>query len=249
MKGEQKPLIIFPLISSLILYVGILVCIGFYLGYQDEVFKKYRSKKDNFLQISITQKEKSILKPIQQTNKMENIPKIEPTKIEKSKQEMIKTSTKESVELKSLFGKIKTKDIKPQKKIAATNKELTKKSRLKPKKSLEAKKVANSLNLKSAPSLSNPSSSGEYDKFRGQIQEMLDGFWNQTIGTQSGSEANVKILIDENGNFSYDIVNFSYNNDFNKKLREFLEDMQSVQFPKNINKVPPLTIKFKDSLE
>ncbi|MDR1284720.1 MAG: TonB C-terminal domain-containing protein [Campylobacteraceae bacterium] len=74
-------------------------------------------------------------------------------------------------------------------------------------------------------------SSGIYDPFIGKIQDMLDEKWQDTIFTFSGAQAEVEIKIDKAGGFSYSIVTLSYNNDFNMKLKSFLDDMQKEHFP------------------
>jgi protein TonB len=74
-------------------------------------------------------------------------------------------------------------------------------------------------------------SSGIYDPFIGKIQDMLYEKWQNTIYTSSGVQAEVEIKIDKAGGFSYYIVTLSYNSDFNLKLKNFLDDMQSKSFP------------------
>ncbi len=258
MKGEDKPLVFIPFLLSISLYVGILYGIFYYINYSDEFIKKYTSKKDNFLEVAIVKTNKQNIKPKSAQKKDENIKKIKEEKKKTKKEdkkdnknEMKKTSKKPHVGIKDLFGKIKTKDINKTQPLPLSKKSTSQASRKKPvkEKSQKAKNIASLLKFSSSPSLSAQSSTGEYDKFRGVVTEMLEGFWHQTEGIQIGAEAHVKVFIDKDGHFSYDIVNFSYNNDFNTKLRNFLEDMLNVQFPKNIDNVPPLTIKFKDDME
>ncbi len=253
MRGEDKPLVVIPFLLSLSLYCGIVYGIFYYLNYNEELIKKYSSKKDNFLEVAIVQNNEKIIKPkqVQKKDEKKIEKKIDKKQQKENKQEVKKTSKKTHLGIKNLFGKIKTKDINLSKTIPSSKSSTAIASRKKPKKtkSKKAKNLASSLNLSSSPSLPASSSVGEYDKFRGEVTEMLEGFWHQTPGTQIGAEANVKVLIDKDGHFSYDIVNFSYNSDFNAKLRDFLEDMQSVKFPKNVDNIPPLTVKFKDDME
>ncbi len=240
---NQKDAVFLPLGISVFLYLCIVFGVFYYVNYSKDSVKRYSSKKDNFLEVSM------ISKPKEQKSVIQKIKKQKKQEIEKTE---AKTSVKQNDKIKDLFGKVKTKDLNRTKKIPINNKDKTVQSRLKPKKSSDksskkASKLINSLSFEDSPSMA--SSSGEYDEFYGKVQETLDGFWQQTIETQSGAEAKVKINIDAYGHFSYNIVEFSYNDTFNKKLRDFLEQMRSVTFPKNRKKASDIVIKFTDRLE
>ncbi len=218
-----------PFIFSLCLYCSIVFAVFFYLNHNDTIVKRYTSKKDNFLQVSIVQKPR-----IQTPPKVEQKIEKTPIKNEKPKEEM-KTTKKQNIGIKSLFGKT-TKDINITK-LPSKNKTVAAKiSRLKPAekvKSTKASKLANSLNFKTSQPTKKFASSGEYDEFRGKVQEILTNHWNTMEDLGIIANAHVKVQIDKNGNFSYNIVNLSYNNVFNQKLVEFLEQMKKVEFPKN----------------
>lgn len=260
MGDERKSPVIIPLFIAIGLYLSAIIGVFYYVGFYDELVKRYTSKKDNFLEVTMVKREKKEEKPKKEKAK-QALKKDEMKKLEPVKKEEVKTAIKERVVVKDLFGKIKTKDINLTKPIPVSKKDPTKQSRLKSSKKnkqkakidkktkIKASKLASSLSFDSSPTFTKSSSSGVYDKFRGEVQEILDGFWNETIETESGAEAKVKINIDKSGHFSYDIVNFSYNNEFNVKLRNFLEQMKSVTFPKNSDRVPDMTIKFTDRLE
>lgn len=251
----------FPFLLSFTLYTCILSGVLYYTYKHQEIIKKYTSKKDNFLEIAlIERKEKAQPAAPQKTQEPKKVEK----KIEKKVQEKVEPkitkvedtpsrSQKENVALKELFGKIETKKKLKQKPIPTSSKSPSRASRLKTKKtkSVQTKKassIAKSLNFKSSTHAS-ASSVGEYDKFLGEVQEVLDGYWNQTIDTISGASAKVEIDIDNGGNFSYTIVSLSYNDSFNIKLRQFLELMKDVQFPKNKDNKKLGTIVFKDLQE
>lgn len=258
---QENSAIFFPFLLSFSLYTSIVVGVLYYTYTHQEAIKKYTTKKDNFLEIALIQREKKV-KPAappkeQEPKKIEKIieqePKVVPLKQEKKADDTPSRSKKESVALKELFGKIKTeKKVKP-KPIPTSSKAPSRASRLKAKKTKAAPKkkassIAKSLTLKST-TLASASSVGEYDKFLGEVQEVLDGYWNQTIDTISGASAKVKIDIDGSGNFSYTIVSLSYNDTFNTKLRQFLELMKDVQFPRNKDNKSLGTIVFKDLQE
>ncbi|MDR2080407.1 MAG: TonB C-terminal domain-containing protein [Campylobacteraceae bacterium] len=77
----------------------------------------------------------------------------------------------------------------------------------------------------------NSASSGIRDPFVGKIQDMLSEKWAETPYTVAGANAQVEITINNGGGFSYSIVSLSYNNDFNEKLKSFLEEMRGEAFP------------------
>ncbi len=243
MKQYDKIAIFTPLFLSICLYSFVLTSVFYYLKTDYKKAVRYSSKKDNFLDITMVSREKKEVLMTKEIKKKE-------VKQEQKKEE-VKTALKPSENLKDLFGKIK--DINTSKPIPTNKNKQAKQSRLKPSKKNKPKqvksasKLTDSISFEDSPKMS--SSVGVYDKFRGEVQEILDGFWNETIQTESGAEAEVKINIDQYGNFSYYIVKFSYNNDFNKKLRDFLEQMRGVKFPKNTDNTSDIVIKFADRLE
>ncbi len=245
MKQEQDVFVALPLFISLLLYSLIIFGVFYYLGYSQDNIKKYSSKKDSFLEVHVVSKPEA-----------KEVKKVEVKKEEKKKEEVkkeeVKTALKQSSSVKDLFGKIKTKDVNLSKPIPTNKNKQAKQSRKKSSKknkpvAKNASKLVKSLTLDSAPSKA--SSVGEYNEFYGRVQETLDGLWQQTNPTESGANAEVEINIDKNGNFSYSVVTFSYNNDFNKKLRDFLEQMRGVKFPKNKKNYPTFVTKFTDKLE
>lgn len=258
---QEKSAIFFPFLLSLSLYASMLVGVFYYTYTHQEAIKKYTSKKDNFLEIALIQREKkakpSMPPKEQEPKKIEKIieeqPKETPKVQEEKADDIPSRSKKESVALKELFGKIKTEKKAKPKPIPTSSKDPSRASRLKAKKTKatpkkKASSIAKSLTLKST-TLASASSVGEYDKFLGEVQEVLDGYWNQTIDTISGASAKVKIEIDGGGNFSYSIVSLSYNDTFNTKLKQFLELMKDVQFPRNKDNKSLGTIVFKDLQE
>ncbi len=247
MKQEQNVFVFIPLLISISLYLLAICGVFYYLSYSKDSIKRYSSKKDNFLDVYMVSKPKEKPKVFQQ-------PKKEEKKEEKKPEEKpkVKTAVRENTNVKDLFGKIKTKDINTSKPIPTNKRPKAKQSRKKSAKknakpNIKASKLIKSLSLDNSPSLS--SSKGEYNEFYGRVQKTLEGLWQQTIETESGIEAYVKINIDKYGNFSYSVVSFSYNNDFNKKLRDFLEQMRGVKFPRNKQNYPTFVTKFTDKLE
>ena len=91
---------------------------------------------------------------------------------------------------------------------------------------------------------------GVYDEFRGKIADILDANWQETIDTVSGNVAQVIVGVDKLGNFSYKIETLSYNDAFNAKLRDFLEEMRDIEFPPfKGGEIFNMKVTFKDILE
>ncbi len=235
---------VFPFfVLSLILYLLVIVSIFLYIKSDDELIKRYSSKKDNLLQIAIVEKTKTpkVIKQVKKKPKQEAV--------KKKKEVKPRTAKKEDVGIKSLFG-MTTKDINKTKISKSSKKNTAKRSRLKShksrkyKKSNKATKLVNSLQFETSPDLPRSASVGEYDEFRGKVQEILTEYWNEIEDMGIIADANVKIKIDKNGNFSYNIVNLSYNREFNNKFKDFLESMKEVKFPENFYNIDIEPIKF-----
>ncbi|MBL0686585.1 MAG: TonB C-terminal domain-containing protein [Sulfurospirillum sp.] len=177
-------------------------------------------------------------------------------KVVKKKEKPIKEKKVEKkLDFKKLFGKInldnipkssskKAKKIKKQKPVKepqATQKAV---------KTEEAKKIIEMLKFKEQENLITTQKDGIYDAFRGKITDILDSYWQETIDTVSGNIAKVVIGVDKFGNFSYKIETLSYSGAFNKKLRDFLEEMRDVEFPPSRDEeIFKMKIVFKDILE
>lgn len=231
---EDEPKILAPSVIAIFIYIGLIFGLMLYVDIYDEIVKKYTSKKDDFLQVSIV--DKSIKNAFRQKHKSSS----------KNRKTKSKRSKRSGLGIQELFSKSKIKPkpipaFSPPKAIASRLK-----SDEKDTKEVNAHKIVSSLEFESVSKKA--SSSGEYDEFRGKVQEILDGYWAKTNDTVDGSRAKVQINIDDNGNFSYTIVTLSYNNEFNNKLKDFLEQMRDVEFPKNTKGVPSMMIIFKDEV-
>ncbi|MDX1809489.1 MAG: TonB C-terminal domain-containing protein [Sulfurospirillaceae bacterium] len=138
------------------------------------------------------------------------------------------------VALKGLFDKIDVKKMEEPKKqrVIESRKQLKnpKKVAQEVVKKDDAKKLVESLNFEKQTNLSS-TKNGVIDKFRGQVTQILDENWQNTIDTVSGNKASVIIYIDTLGKFSYKIEKLSYNDEFNSKLLDFLEQMKDKEFP------------------
>ncbi len=243
---------------SFIIYLSLLFFIFSFLGRFERKSKQYTSERNNFIEVSISQKQvitrkKSVKKrSIKKKIHKEKIPK----KIKKSKSKIKKSIRKTTTQnsLESLFKTINTKKIIKKFK----NKNLTKKIEPNQNSRLSQKNSSNTQNQKSASkivkslSLMNVSSNvskktGEYNKYLGKISDILDQKWQETPSTIAGNSAKVTVRIDKFGNFSYKIDSLSYNNEFNAKLQNFLESLKNEKFPpyKNGDYIE-IQVNFKD---
>ena len=154
--------------------------------------------------------------------------------------------------LKSLFKKVKVDKLPEltQKREKKVRKKIVKKNIEKVVKEDKAKKITKSLEFEQQENLIITQKDGVYDEFRGKISDILDKNWQETIDTVSGNEAKVIISIDNLGNFSYKIETLSYNDAFNAKLRDFLEEMKDIKFPSfKKGNIFSMQVVFKDILE
>ncbi len=237
------------IIFSLVVYIGAISGVTFYL--QERVVKKinYTSAKKSLLNVTLVEKKSKIHKKKRPKKRPKKAKKTRINKSPKVKKSTKKTA-KKSLSLQKLFDKIDTKDIKEptQKKVKLSRKKRV----VKTEKSKEIKKatqLVDNLELENQQ-LMNSAKEGIYDEYKGKIQEIIDKKWQTTISTVSGAKATVVIYIDKFGRFSYKIVKLSYNDAFNAKLMDFLENMQEEEFPPSPSgDIFKLQILFKDELE
>ncbi len=235
---------------AIIFYLLVMSALALYL--QDKVRKNidYTVKKNNLLDITLVEsKPKKITKHIKKIVKKKSIKK--PKKIAtKPKPKKVSPKVQKKVSLQGLFKKIDTKKINEPKietALQSRKKEVKSKNSIeKPVKKEIAKKLIESLNFKTVQNIKS-SKKGIYDKFRGRVQQILYENWQNTIDTVSGNSATVEIFIDKMGTFSYKIVKLSYNDEFNSKLVDFLEEMKDKEFPPfNEGEIFQLQVEFKD---
>lgn len=224
---------------SLFLYILLIIIFIFSL---DEIHttKKYTDQKDAFVDIfmvdSIDESES------ENNNKQNNIaPKIEEKQvIEKKpdivKNEIVKPTPKEEpkkIDLEDLFKDI---DIKEKPQTNQQNQENSKNDEI----TRQVNEIVENLdkankNLKEQKGSKRKSSlKGEYDAFKGKVQRIIYTTWN-SYKANTNSKAKIKIWIDKNGKFGYQILTLDYDSDFNQKVRDCLEYFTSIKFPEPPN--------------
>jgi protein TonB len=233
---------------AIILYALIIISLAFYLQSKIRKNINYTIKKNSILDITLVERKPQ--KAIKHKKRVVKKTAKKQKTISKPKPKTVAEKPQKKVSLRGMFKKIDTKKIVEPKQEAAkqSRKKVVKKrqSVQKPVKNELAKKVVESLTFKTAQKLKS-SNNGVYDKFRGEVQKILYENWQDTIDTVSGNSATVEIYIDKNGDFSYKIVKLSYNNEFNSKLVDFLEEMRDKEFPPfTEGEIFKLQVEFKD---
>ncbi len=243
---------------SIAIYIIFIYFIFSFLGRYEIKYQKYTSKKNNFIEVTVSQVKtikKNITRRKKQLNTKKNIAKKIFKKNKKTEIDKIKKSiekTKISNSLKSLFDNINTNKYtknknnnSKSKSIFNINSRLFQKQKISNKNN-SASKIIKSLSfVKSSSDISR--NNGKYDKYIGKISDILYQKWQETPGTIAGNQATVTVKIDKFGNFSYKIDSLSYNNEFNAKLQNFLESLENEKFPPYVKgNFIELKVNFKD---
>ncbi len=237
---------------SFLIYILIVLSGTYMLESHNTKNIKYTASKKNLLNVTLVERtEKKIRKKKKQKivkkKRTVNRPKLV------SKQKTVRSKKVETKpDFKKLFGNIDLKKLpqespRREKKI---RKKVVQKEIEEVIKDDKAKKITKSLEFEQQENLIITQKDGIYDEFRGKISDILDSNWQETIDTVSGNIAEVIVSVDKFGNFSYKIETLSYNDAFNAKLRDFLEEMRDKEFPPfNNGEIFNMKVAFKDILE
>ncbi|MRJ02809.1 MAG: TonB C-terminal domain-containing protein [Epsilonproteobacteria bacterium] len=99
---------------------------------------------------------------------------------------------------------------------------------------VQAKKLLSKLNLKELDTASRKSIkavSGENDPYLQRVYKILYENWTPSK-LSAGSSGKVEITIDPSGAFSYRVVQWSENELFNRELRDYLNYLRTIKFPR-----------------
>lgn len=173
-------------------------------------------------------------------------PKVEQKPIEKVEENIVKPEPKEIEEIKPEKKEIKpepkeeTKDQESKKQnlndlfaaTTANNEKLTKATSEVKSKKTGAKQSKGAISDKDA---GKSQLTGIYDAFKGGVRKKLTALWSRYNGG-SNNDALVSITISADGKLkSYEILELSYDSEFNQKLRDFMESLYNQDFPKPPN--------------
>jgi protein TonB len=199
---------------------------------------KYTASKKNLLNVTLVERKE---KKTVQKKKKKIVKKKKTVNKPKPKKETVRTKNIDTKpDFKKLFGKIDLDKLpkESQKREKKIRKKVVKKEIEEVVKDDKAKKITKALEFEKQESLIITQKDGVYDEFRGKIADILDSHWQVTIG------------VDKLGNFSYKIETLSYNDAFNAKLRDFLEEMRDIEFPAFVGgEIFNMKVVFKDLLE
>lgn len=180
------------------------------------------------------------------------IEKLEPTLEPEVTKELFSEPIKEPEKpnLKNLFSDIDTSKLKDEKKSepqkVQSNKQSDKKTQQKP--STAASDIVKNLKIDKVASAPKAQVSGTYDPLLGAITKQIERKW-RSYKANSDNIAKVKIEIDGYGNFSYEVVEFSRDNEFNQKVKECLDLLTREKFPFSSGKITSLNLVMQDKLE
>lgn len=168
------------------------------------------------------------------------VAKKEKIKEKEPEKEIIKAasvSNKKRPDLKSLFGRVKTKEVKVKKEEVNNVKQSIDPKRFKAKFEREKKssnvKVDKLLNDKITTtniSSKNLSKNDESDEYFSKVNEMLSA-WSPTT-REENLLATIIVTISPSGSFDYRFTKFSQNINFDESLKAFLEEQKSIIYPK-----------------
>ena len=182
-----------------------------------------------------------ILKPSEEPKEeVKPEPKPEPKPVEKPKESNIKDlfSDIDSTKLKKDDGikKVENK-VQSRKKSEASSSKAAK----------EASDIIKSLKIDQNPTAPKSQMTGTYDPLMGAITKQIQRRW-QSYKADSANLAKVKVMIDQSGNFSYEILELSYNEEFNAKVKECLEKLTMEKFPFNPDKSTTFNLNLEDKI-
>ena len=111
----------------------------------------------------------------------------------------------------------------------------------------EASDIIKSLKIDQNPTAPKSQSTGTYDPLMGAITKQIQRRW-QSYKADSANLAKVKVMIDQSGNFSYEILELAYNEEFNAKVKECLEKLTTEKFPFNPDKSTTFNLNLEDKI-
>jgi len=223
------------------------IAIGLYFLNNLDQLKKFAIKQKS-IEVSLLEAPK-IKKEF---NNKKEVKKVKKSQVENKKTKNKKVgsrSPKEQIDISKLFSTInKSKKVK--------NSQNSKKSSFQPsrfkgegsKKSELAQNILKKMDIKDVSKIlaktNIESVDGEYDQYFSKIYEILYKYWLPSQES-AGNRAKVKIIIDIDGKFDYNILLFSSSEVFNKELVEYLEYLKIKKFPAPKDGKKEITVFFE----
>ncbi len=215
--------------------IYIIICIVIYQLVTSNTAKTFTTKnKQTIIQLDMI------------TNKSDKkrVEKKSEIKKEEKTEEIVKKATsrrnEKAPDLKSLFGKVKTKETKKTKKDINNVEKSSSPKRYKAK--FEKQKKSSNVKVDSlldheitTTNITSKSFSknDESDEYFSLINDKLSA-WTPSVSTKN-LLATVIVTINKNGSFDYKFTRFSENLKFDESLKAFLEEQKSIIYPKPKN--------------
>lgn len=226
---QKNSSFIYAGIASFSFYI--LICFLFIYYVSSHKSKTYNVTKTTVIQLDM----------IVEKSDKKRIEKKEDKKAEKPMDKIIKKSTsaanKKRPNLKSLFGKVKTKEAKvPTKEVNNVKKSLDPKrfkakfEKQKKSSNVKIDKLFDDKKTTTNVTSSNLSKSKESDDYYSKINELLS-VWTPTLRDE-GLVATILVIIAPDGTFDYSFIKYSQNTNFDVSLKAFLEEQKSIIYPK-----------------
>ena len=164
----------------------------------------------------------------------------------KPKKRVVKRVKKKKLVSKRVVKKVakaKEKATSKPKKIEAPKKpSIVKKEQKSPKK-VEAKSLFSSINRNSTTSKKPLEGKGEINRYLAKVESILRGWPAQR--NFAGEEIDVRLKIYPTGKFEYKIMKYSQNEEFNRALISYLDDLKRFGFgPHKANRAYEIEVKF-----
>ena len=229
---DDKKLFYISALSAIFSYLLLLFIVVFYTNSQRTKLFDLASKVTVLELDLVTLPEKAKSKSISKT-------KVEKKSTKKAKKVVKKSTSKTSkrtANVKSLFGKVKIKAAKVKKRDVLNIKSSMTASRFKSK--FEKEKKTKNINISQSLSkitnkkkaISSVKTNKNTDPYYSKIKTILDSRW-QILQSDEEFIAIVKIVISNNGKFSYNFIQYSGNVNFDNHLEMFLDSQSEVKFP------------------
>lgn len=227
---QKNPIFLYAGIASFSFYILIVFSFIYYVSSPKP--KTYNIKsKATVIQLDMIVKKSD----------KKRIEKKEDKKTKKPLDKLIKKSTsaasKKRPDLKSLFGKVKTKEkVVKKKEINNVQKSLDPKrfkakfEKQKKSSNVKIDKLFNDKQTTTNVSSLNSSKNKESDDYYSEVSELLNA-WIPTVREDKLISV-VEVIITKDGTFNYRIKKYSQNTSFDLSLKAFLEEQKSIIYPK-----------------
>lgn len=207
---------------ALLVYIFVVLLVFFKLYNYKDLAVKYTDMKDAYIDIELGANVPIVNTPMNQKELKELFEQEELKKHITEKMKNVDKLDKKESNLNELFGKLDFQENKSSK-IQASHKSQKKSKDL----AVNITKKLDSLkeNISIIGQNQNESKAGVYDPFLGALRRILEQRWR--LYKSSGDfKARVNFSIDASGYFSYDYVELSGDDEFDKKLNSFLENLK-----------------------